>query len=243
MDYASFIARYFGGARAKSIRSGITAAKRKKLFDILSDTQRSIISDDRSSVIAVAAGPGSGKTLVLVHKLASLLLLEDVKAERLLMLTFSRAAATVFKKRLIGLIGNAAHFVEIKTFHSYCFDLIGKVGSLEYTDTVVDSAATMIEAGEVEPSRIAKSVLVIDEAQDMDCYSDRLVRVLREANENMRVIAVGDDDQNIFGFRGADSRYLRRLSEGVGAKLYEMVENFRSAAMVVAFANARAGCG
>ena len=238
MDYASFIARYFGGARAKSIRSGITAAKRKKLFDILSDTQRSIISDDRSSVIAVAAGPGSGKTLVLVHKLASLLLLEDVKAERLLMLTFSRAAATVFKKRLIGLIGNAAHFVEIKTFHSYCFDLIGKVGSLEYTDTVVDSAATMIEAGDVEPSRIAKSVLVIDEAQDMDCYSDRLVRVLREANENMRVIAVGDDDQNIFGFRGADSRYLRRLSEGVGAKLYEMVENFRSAAMVVAFANA-----
>ena len=70
----------------------------------------------------VAAGPGIGKTRVLVHKLASLLLLEDVKHEQLLMLTFSRAAATEFKQRLMGLIGNAAHFVEIKTFHSYCFD-------------------------------------------------------------------------------------------------------------------------
>ncbi len=238
MEYASFIAKYFRGERAKIIKSGITAAKREKLFGTLSDKQRSIIADSRSGVVAVAAGPGSGKTLVLVHKLASLLLLEDVRAERLLMLTFSRAAATVFKKRLIELVGNAAHFVEIKTFHSYCFDLIGKVGSLEYSDTVVDAAAAMIEAGEVEPARIAKSVLVIDEAQDMDAGSDRLVRALLEANENMRVIAVGDDDQNIFGFRGSDSRYLRRLSRMPDAKLYEMVENFRSAAAIVAFANA-----
>ena len=29
------------------------------------------------------------------------------------------------------LIGNAAHFVEIKTFHSYCFDLLGRVGNLD----------------------------------------------------------------------------------------------------------------
>jgi ATP-dependent DNA helicase RecQ len=60
--------------------------------------------------------PGSGKTKVLVHKLASLLLMEDVKHEQLLMLTFSRAAATEFKKRLLKLIGNAANYIEIKTF-------------------------------------------------------------------------------------------------------------------------------
>ena len=90
-----------------------------------------IINDNESKYIVVAAGPGSGKTKVLVHKLASLLLMEDVKHEQLLMVTFSRAAATEFKKRLIQLIGNAAHFIEIKTFHSYCFDLLGKVGQLK----------------------------------------------------------------------------------------------------------------
>ena len=238
MEYTEFIARYFGGEKAKRIRRSITNAKKEQLFGKLSDAQRQIIVDDSSGVIAVAAGPGSGKTFVLVHKLASLLLLEDVKAESLLMLTFSRAAAVEFKKRLLKLVGPTAHFVEIKTFHSYCFDLVGKVGSLEYSDVVVKTAATMIENGEVEQCRIAKNVLVIDEAQDMDFDSARLVNALREANESMRVIAVGDDDQNIFGFRGSDSRYLRQLAEESGAKFYEMVENFRSSAMIVSFANA-----
>lgn len=52
--------------------------------------------------------------------------MEDIKSEQLLMLTFSRAAATEFHARLAQLIGGAAKYVEIKTFHSYCFDLLGK---------------------------------------------------------------------------------------------------------------------
>lgn len=92
--------------------------------------QSQIINDADSPYIVVAAGPGSGKTRVLVHKLASLIILESVKSEQLLMLTFSRAAATEFKKRLVELIGNAANYVEIKTFHSYCFDLLGKSAGL-----------------------------------------------------------------------------------------------------------------
>ena len=65
---------------------------------LLSNKQKEIIEDDKSKYIIVAAGPGSGKTRVLVHKLASLLTLEDIKSEQLLMLTFSRAAAIEFKK-------------------------------------------------------------------------------------------------------------------------------------------------
>src|SRR5574344_2871317 len=96
-----------------------------------------IISDHESRCIVVAAGPGSGKTRVLVHKLASLILLEDVKSEQLLMLTFSRAAATEFKKRLKALIGNAAEYVEIKTFHSYSFDILGRKGTVEGSEHIV----------------------------------------------------------------------------------------------------------
>ena len=33
------------------------------------------------------------------------------------------------------LIGNAAHYVEIKTFHAYCFDLLGLIGNLEEVRT------------------------------------------------------------------------------------------------------------
>jgi ATP-dependent DNA helicase RecQ len=237
LDYKEFINRYFKGERRAQIVRNITPAKYEQIFGALSDKQRGIIDDKHSKHIVVAAGPGSGKTRVLVHKLASLLLLEDVKHEQLLMLTFSRAAATEFKKRLIALVGNAAHFVEIKTFHSYSFDLIGRQGSLEEANSVVLRAAEMIESGEVEESKIAKSVLVIDEAQDMGADDFRLVKALMQRNEDMRVIAVGDDDQNIYGFRGSNSAYFSSLIKDYNATRYEMTENYRSDETIVDYAN------
>ena len=237
MDFRKFISQYFKEERRAQIDQNITPAKYNKLFGELSNRQCEIIDDKESKYIVVAAGPGSGKTRVLVHKLASLLLLEDVKHEQLLMLTFSRAAATEFKKRLIDLVGNAAHYVEIKTFHSYSFDLIGKQGNLDEAKDVVRRAAEMIENGEVEQSKIAKSVLVIDEAQDMGADDFRLVQALMHQNEEMRVIAVGDDDQNIYAFRGSDSRYMQSLVSEEGAKLYEMTDNYRSSKVVVDCAN------
>ena len=237
MDYKRFISKYFKGERVHEIERNVTPDKYMHIFGALSEKQMEIISDKESRCIVVAAGPGSGKTRVLVHKLASLLLLEDVKHEQLLMLTFSRAAATEFKQRLLGLIGNAAHFVEIKTFHSYCFDLLGRIGSLDGAKDVVAKAAQMILDGEVEPNRIAKTVLVIDEAQDMSHEEYALLRALMSFNEEMRVIAVGDDDQNIFEFRGSDSRYMTQLLKESNARFIEMTENYRSSRHVVNFAN------
>ena len=237
LDYKKFVAKYFKGERIKEIERNLTPEKYHQLFGQLSEKQMEIVKDKESRCIVVAAGPGSGKTRVLVHKLASLLLLEDVKHEQLLMLTFSRAAATEFKQRLMGLIGNAAHFVEMKTFHSYCFDLLGKIGSLDDVDGIVAKAAQMINSGEVEPSRIGKTVLVIDEAQDMSVDEFTLVKALMNRNEEMRVIAVGDDDQNIFEFRGSNSWYLNQLKLESGSRFVEMTDNYRSSRHVVAFAN------
>ena len=237
LEYKTFINQYFKGERRTQIGKNITPAKYNKIFGSLSEKQKEIINDNASRYIVVAAGPGSGKTRVLVHKLASLLLLEDVKHEQLLMLTFSRAAATEFKVRLMDLVGNAAHFVDIKTFHSYAFDLLGLQGSLEEADDVVQRAAEMIENGEVEASKIAKSVLVIDEAQDMGADDYRLVLALLQRNEEMRLIAVGDDDQNIYAFRGSDSGHLRSLITEHGGKLYEMTDNYRSDRSIVDYAN------
>lgn len=237
MDYKLFIAKYFKGDRKYEISRNITPEKYNKLFGDLSEAQKSIIDDDESKYIVVAAGPGSGKTKVLVHKLASLMLLEDVKHEQLLMVTFSRAAATEFRQRLYELIGNAVGFIEIKTFHSYCFDLLGRIGNLKSAETVVKDASEMIRNGEVEIGRITKTVLVIDEAQDMDAEEYGLVSALMERNEDMRVIAVGDDDQNIYGFRGSDSKYLKMFLMRENARKYELLDNYRSAGEIVEFAN------
>ncbi len=237
LNYSSFLNKYFKGSRQNEIKRNITPAKFRQLFGELSPTQLKIINDNETQHIVVAAGPGSGKTKVLVHKLASLLLMEDVKHEQLLMLTFSRAAATEFKKRLLKLIGNAANFIEIKTFHSYCFDLLGKVGSLEKSSDILNTTVERIKNGDVEASKITKTVLVIDEAQDMNADEFALINALMEQNEEMRVIAVGDDDQNIYEFRGASSKYLEQFIYDNKAVKHELVENYRSKSNLVTFSN------
>ncbi|MDO0826026.1 RecQ family ATP-dependent DNA helicase [Desulfosporosinus nitroreducens] len=237
LNYLSFLHKYFPGSRQDEIKRNITPSKFKQLFGELSPTQLNIINDKESKTIVVAAGPGSGKTRILVHKLASLLLMEDVKHEQLLMVTFSRSAATEFKKRLLKLIGNAANFIEIKTFHSYCFDLLGRVGSLEKSGDIIRETIKRIKNGQVEPGRITKTVLVIDEAQDMDAHEFALVKALMEQNDGMRIIAVGDDDQNIFEFRGASSKYMENLITEQDAVMVELVENYRSKRNLVDFTN------
>ena len=238
MDYDIFLKKYFKGRqRSGEILRNITPEKYKKLFGDLSDIQKQIIDDDQSQYISVIAGPGSGKTRVLVHKLAALLLLEDIKSEQLLMLTFSRMAAREFKSRLAQLVGSVVNYVNIKTFHSYCFDLLGKIGNEEEFDDVVRTAVDMINNGEVEEEKIAKAVLVIDEAQDIDKDEYALIQALIDKNPEIKIIAVGDDDQNIFEFRGSDSKYLESFVTDYGATKYEMVENYRSKQIPVALAN------
>lgn len=237
LDFKAFIKKYFDSKEEKRIGRNVSERKYNELFGGLTQTQSAIINDNESRFIVVPAGPGSGKTYVLVRKLASLILLEDVKSEQLLMLTFSRAAAVEFKKRLRDLIGNAAEYVEIKTFHSYSFDILGRKGSVDDSGHIVADAVEGILRGRVERSRITKSILVIDEAQDLGVQEFELVKELIRLNDDMRVIAVGDDDQNIYEFRGSDSGNMKSLITDYGASVYDMKENFRSSEAVVSISN------
>lgn len=67
MDYKKFLSVYFKGERATEIERNITPEKYRQLFDTLSERQLEIIKDDTSQYIVCTAGPGSGKTRVLVH--------------------------------------------------------------------------------------------------------------------------------------------------------------------------------
>lgn len=96
LNNTSFLQKYFPGSRKKEISLRMTRSKYEQIFGELSESQLAVVKDNLPGHIVVLAGPGSGKTKVLVHKLASLLLMEDVKHEQLLMLTFSRAAANEF---------------------------------------------------------------------------------------------------------------------------------------------------
>jgi ATP-dependent DNA helicase RecQ len=95
-----------------------------------------------------------------------------------------------------------------------------------------------IKNEEIEQNRITKTCLVIDEAQDMSADEFEMIKILKEKNDkDMRIIAVGDDDQNIFEFRGSNSKYFASLLKWEKCKKYELLDNYRSKANIVDFAN------
>ena len=85
----------------------------------------------------------------------------------------------------------------------------------------------------LEKVRSGVSRLLIDEYQDVNAVQYRLVRLLMPAGD-APLFAIGDPDQAIYGFRGADSRYLRRFLEDYpGASVYGLKTSYRCSATIL----------
>lgn len=78
--------------------------------------------------VMVLAGPGTGKTFVLIERISRMLNL-GIKPSEILCLTFSEAAANEMKSRLLKKVGPKAASVSINTYHSFCNDIINKYPS------------------------------------------------------------------------------------------------------------------
>ncbi len=237
LDYNYFLSKYFPGRRTK-IRQPLSEEQFERIIKDLSTEQLEVVTDNKSQNILVAAGPGSGKTRVLVHKVAHLLLLEDIKPEQFLMLTFSRPAALEFKVRLRKLVGRMAYDVDIFTYHGFAFQLQGRMGDLELSENILEQMTAAIKNREVPLERLlSKSVMVIDEFQDVSQSEYEFMEAIAEMAGNIRVIVVGDDDQNIYEFRGASIKYMREFAERYAAKTYFLTTNYRARPNLLAFSN------
>ena len=81
------------------------------------------------------------------------------------------------------------------------------------------------------------SCLLADEYQDVNASQYRWLRLM--AKDHGEIFAVGDDDQAVFGWRGADIEYIRRFTRDFrGAAVVKLEENFRSTGHILAAANA-----
>ena len=121
-------------ARLSAIRAGLpvtTAATTINRFcssglqAIATAAQRVIVSDDDDVNRLVLAGPGSGKTRVIVHRIAYLLRVRRVPARCIVALTFNRHAANEIKQRLLRLVGPDAFGVNVMTYHRMAMRLTG----------------------------------------------------------------------------------------------------------------------
>jgi len=94
-----------------------------RLLDELNDKQREAVAAPLSNAL-VLAGAGSGKTRVLVHRIAWLMEVENIAPFSILAVTFTNKAAKEMRGRIESLMGRSLHNMWIGTFHGLAHRLL-----------------------------------------------------------------------------------------------------------------------
>lgn len=254
----------------------------------------------RTGPLLVVAGPGSGKTLAMVRRIAYLVL-QGVRAEKIVAVTFTNRAAREMQERLRALLAGFSDRIFVGTLHllglrilreilgrdiviydrkaqlellrsllggsateaAKTADRISRVKNLmdgpdsaiepvfqryqqalaeakafDFDDLIVGPSALLGEYPEVlERLQRLYSHIIVDEYQDISPCQHKLLRML--AGNSATVCAVGDPDQAIYGFRGADVRNFLNFKEDFPeAREIALCVNYRCSGNIVASSDA-----
>ncbi|MGD2008241.1 MAG: DNA helicase II [Cellvibrionales bacterium] len=291
--------------------------------DILVDlntAQREAVAAESGNLL-VLAGAGSGKTRVLVHRIAWLIRAEGVSPHSILAVTFTNKAAREMRGRIETMLSFSTHGMWVGTFHGLAHrllkqhwqearlpqgfqildsddqlrlvkrvcrdldldearwpprqaqwyinaqkdeglrarhvdppfgDLYAKTMHRVYTayeevcdrGGLVDFAELLLRAHELwlhSPETLAHyqgrfKTILVDEFQDTNTIQYAWLRVL--AGQSVPVVAVGDDDQSIYGWRGAKIENIHRFSEDFApVQVTRLEQNYRSTQTILNAAN------
>lgn len=98
---------------------------------MLNENQQKVVEYNGNKPLLVEAGPGSGKTRVIIERVKFLINELKVNPSSLLVITFTRKAANELKDRLSEDIPkNIINKMQISTIHSFCLDFIKKRGNV-----------------------------------------------------------------------------------------------------------------
>lgn len=287
----------------------------------LNDAQRQAVAADAGNLL-VLAGAGSGKTRVLVHRIAWLIRAQQMSPQALLAVTFTNKAAREMRGRIERVLGMPTAGLWVGTFHGLAHRLLKlhwreaalpqnfqildsddqlrvvkrvirdldldesrwppkqaqwfingqkdeglrsahiepPLGDL-YTKTMlriyaayesacergglVDFAELLLRAHELwlkSPETLHHyqnrfRTILVDEFQDTNAIQYAWLRVL--AGGKVPVVAVGDDDQSIYGWRGARIENIQRFHEDFpDTSTIRLEQNYRSTQTILSAANA-----
>jgi DNA helicase-2/ATP-dependent DNA helicase PcrA len=290
------------------------------LVDGLNDAQREAVSAPPENQL-ILAGAGSGKTRVLVHRIAWLIQVEHTPPHAILAVTFTNKAAREMRHRLEQQLGGSHRHLWVGTFHNLAHRLLKqhwrdanlpeqfqildsddqlrlikrvmknleidegrwppkqtqwyigaqkdegrrathlqRTGDL-HTDTLIKiytayeeacQRGGLVDFGELllrshelwlnKPELLAHyqqrfRFLLVDEFQDTNTIQYAWLRVL--AGDRAFVTAVGDDDQSIYGWRGAQIENIQRFTQHFSnVHTVRLEQNYRSTATILKAANA-----
>ncbi|MCP2257597.1 TIGR00375 family protein [Streptoalloteichus tenebrarius] len=264
------------------------------LLDGLDPDQRAA-AETTTGPLLIIAGPGTGKTRTLTHRLAHLVTTGQAAPEHCLAITFTRRAAEEMSERLAALTDQARR-VTVTTFHALGLRILREhhdragltadfgvaddaqrlallteltgderqgrraatalsrpdpdpelaelrqryTKALREQDLVdVDELVTLtVEILDADPHLVAAyrdryRWISVDEYQDVDETQYRLLRLLAPPEGN--ITAIGDPDQAIYRFRGADVGFFLRFHQDYpGARTVQLTRNYRSTPTILA---------
>ena len=287
------------GARAQEAPAAYPQ-RNEAVSELDADQRRAV--EAGTGPLLIVAGPGSGKTRTLTHRIAHLVRHRGVPAAHCLAITFTRRAADEMRSRLQTLLPDVWAHIPIFTFHALGLSILREhwnaaglqrgfriatpvqrlnilrealdisepqarrlltvISNAKRTQTApeADRLAHACEAYQCELTlrnlvdyddlvgltadmlgsqpdlqasyRQRHPWLFIDEYQDVDEQQVRLIKRLVPADGN--VCAIGDANQAIYGFRGADVRFFERFQDDFPhAQVVRLKRNFRSEPHIV----------
>lgn len=196
----------------------------------------------------VLAGPGSGKTRVLTERIRFLIEQQNISPGNILVLTFSKKAALEMQQRFFKLIGNNSYSVHFGTFHAVFFRILRQYSNSQmeskktyewknkdrgiseqpdFDAMITDCRKLLLENHEQRRKwQNRYHYILVDEFQDSNEMQYDVLKILAGSRGNL--FCVGDEDQSIYGFRGAVPKIMQKFKEDFPlCKQIELTVNYR----------------
>ncbi|MGH3159537.1 MAG: UvrD-helicase domain-containing protein, partial [Streptosporangiaceae bacterium] len=122
-----------------------------------------------SGPVLIVAGPGTGKTRTLTHRIAYLIATGRARPSQCLAITFTRRAAEEMRERLAALLGPASRQLTVTTFHGLGLQILrenAELAGLDPAFKVADEAITLAVATELAGSATAGQRMLAEATAD-----------------------------------------------------------------------------
>ncbi len=201
--------------------------------------------------LLVNAGPGAGKTFVLVGRIVHLIREQHIHPSQIVVLAFNRAVVFEIKRRIRDLfksLGYAAYAsrLRVSTIHAFAMGHLARDG-WQGEDSMMDGALSEFARRMDQDAGFRRAVagdvrcILVDEFQDLtdDVYA--ILRALHQGSESRAgVMVIGDDDQDILRWQrpagNFSETYFDRFVQDFGGdnlKQLLLSVNFRSGKEIV----------
>jgi hypothetical protein len=205
----------------------------------LNDEQYRVVTSPLSENQRILASAGSGKTTTITARIAYLVERYDIDPSRILLVTFSRAAAQEMIDRVHRLIGPVKMYAG--TFHALAIEILKEMSpkimsDQPFIDEIPYRLVKWLESDKAKKWVKRFRTIIVDEFQDINDIQWKLLKGFYHEYATMTI--VGDDAQNIYTWRGSSVDFILNFHNNIPrVKDYQLCRNYRSSEAIVTVAN------